>query len=117
MDVYKFLLLNRVVFVRGYLDDVQTSRVVGSLLALQALDPAEPITLYVNSPGGMFYNVAGVLDTMAAVELPPGLDELIDVDHAQVRLRAHGLRGRAGRRRGLGRLHGRDGARAAHALL
>ena len=70
MDVYKFLLMNRVVFVRGYLDDLQTTRVVGSLLALQALDPAEPITLYVNSPGGMFYNVAGVLDTMATLSNP-----------------------------------------------
>jgi ATP-dependent protease ClpP protease subunit len=46
------------------------TQIVGSLLALEALDEAAPIRMYINSPGGTPYSVIGVVDAMQAVKPP-----------------------------------------------
>lgn len=40
------------------------TQVVGSLLALEAMDEEEEIRVYINSPGGQPYSIIGVVDTM-----------------------------------------------------
>ena len=67
-DLYNHLLLNRVVFLRGYVNDVTAAKVVGSMLSLEALDSTEDIVLYINSPGGMHYNICGIVDTIRTLK-------------------------------------------------
>ena len=44
------------------------TQIVGSLLALEALDEDEDIRLYINSPGGQPYSVIGVVDTLRSIK-------------------------------------------------
>ena len=67
-DLFNHLLLNRVVFLRGYVNDVTAAKVVGSMLSLEALDSEEDIVLYINSPGGMHYNICGIVDTIRTLK-------------------------------------------------
>lgn len=46
------------------------TQIVGSLLALEAMDETEPIRMYINSPGGTPYSIIGVVDAMQAVKPP-----------------------------------------------
>jgi len=46
------------------------TQIVGSLLALEALDETAPIRMYINSPGGTPYSIIGVVDAMQAVKPP-----------------------------------------------
>ena len=47
-----------------------STQIVGSLLALEAMDEEAPIRLYINSPGGTPYAVIGVVDAMRQVKCP-----------------------------------------------
>ena len=61
MDLYSYLLRNRIVFLGGFVDFEMATKIVGSILALDALDSEEDIKLYINSPGHAFpcqYNKA-----------------------------------------------------------
>lgn len=40
------------------------TQIVGSLLALEAMDETAPIRMYINSPGGTPYSIIGVVDAM-----------------------------------------------------
>ena len=44
------------------------TQIVGSLLALEAMDETAPIRMYINSPGGQPYSVIGVVDAMQAIK-------------------------------------------------
>jgi ATP-dependent Clp protease protease subunit len=46
------------------------TQIVGSLLALEALDEEEEIRVYINSPGGQPYSIIGVVDTMQSIKPP-----------------------------------------------
>lgn len=46
------------------------TQIVGSLLALEAMDEEAEIRMYINSPGGTPYSVVGVVDAMQAVKCP-----------------------------------------------
>jgi ATP-dependent Clp protease protease subunit len=46
------------------------TQIVGSLLALEAMDETAPIRMYINSPGGTPYSIIGVVDAMQAVKPP-----------------------------------------------
>ena len=52
MDLYSYLLRNRIVFLGGFVDFEMATKIVGSILALEALDDQDDIKLYINSPGG-----------------------------------------------------------------
>ena len=54
MDLYSYLLRNRIVFLGGFVDFEMATKIVGSILALDALDSEEDIKLYINSPGDAF---------------------------------------------------------------
>jgi ATP-dependent protease ClpP protease subunit len=46
------------------------TQIVGSLMALEAMDEEEEIRMYINSPGGQPYSIFGVLDAMATIKPP-----------------------------------------------
>jgi ATP-dependent Clp protease, protease subunit len=57
------LFEQRIVFLKGQLDDELTDAIVAQLLALDA-DSDEDITMYVNSPGGIITGMFAIYDTM-----------------------------------------------------
>lgn len=70
MDLFNYLLRQRIVFLSGYVNDKLATQIVGSLLALEAMDEEEEIRVYINSPGGQPYSIIGVVDTMQAIKPP-----------------------------------------------
>ncbi|KAF6252829.1 Clp protease-domain-containing protein [Scenedesmus sp. NREL 46B-D3] len=70
VDLFNYLLRQRIVFLSGYVNDKLSTQIVGSLLALEAMDEEAPIRLYINSPGGTPYSVIGVVDAMRQVKCP-----------------------------------------------
>lgn len=68
MDLYKYLLTNRIIFIGGYINDKMATQIVGSLLALEQLDEQEDIRLYINSPGGQPYSIIGILDAIQSIK-------------------------------------------------
>ena len=67
-DIYSRLLKDRVIFLGGGIDDDVANLVIAQLLFLEAEDPAKPISLYVNSPGGSVTAGLAILDTMNHVK-------------------------------------------------
>jgi ATP-dependent Clp protease, protease subunit len=63
-DVYSRLLRERIIFIGTPIDDHLSSLVVAQLLYLQGDDPTEPISLYINSPGGSITAGLAIYDTM-----------------------------------------------------
>lgn len=51
-DIYSRLLLDRIVFISGEVNDEMANAVVAQLLFLQSQDPKKQIDVYINSPGG-----------------------------------------------------------------
>lgn len=66
MDLYSYLLRNRIIFLSGFIDFEVSTKIVGSILALEALDEEEGIKIYINSPGGSIYTVMGIVDVIRA---------------------------------------------------
>ena len=70
-DLQSVMMRNRIVFFGGRMDDSMASKLVASLLALDAV-PSETgdstIRMYINSPGAMTYSAFGVLDVMDYVK-------------------------------------------------
>ena len=70
MDVYSRLMMDRIIFLGYPISEEVGNIITAQLLFLESTDRTRDIQMYVNSPGGMFYNVAGVLDTMATLSNP-----------------------------------------------
>jgi len=68
MDLMNYLLRQRIIFLSGYVNDKLATQIVGSLLALEAMDEEEDIRLYINSSGGQPYSVIGVVDTIQSIK-------------------------------------------------
>ncbi|KAG2449929.1 hypothetical protein HYH02_000033 [Chlamydomonas schloesseri] len=68
MDLYRYLLTNRIIFIGGYINDKMATQIVGSLMALEAVDENEDIRIYINSPGGQPYSVLGVVDAIQSIK-------------------------------------------------
>jgi ATP-dependent Clp protease protease subunit len=69
-DIFSRLLHERVVFLGSQVDDDVANLLVAQLLHLEAEDPAAPIDLYVNSPGGGVYAGLAIMDTMRSIAPP-----------------------------------------------
>ncbi|KNC49317.1 ATP-dependent Clp protease proteolytic subunit [Thecamonas trahens ATCC 50062] len=69
-DIYSRLLKERIVMVTGPIEDTMASTVVASLLFLEAESTTAPISLYINSPGGVISSGLSILDTMAYIQAP-----------------------------------------------
>ena len=69
-DIYSRLLLYRIVFISGEVNDEMANAIVAQLLFLQSQDPKKQINVYVNSPGGSVTAGLAIYDTMQFVSCP-----------------------------------------------
>lgn len=69
-DIYSRLLLDRIVFVSGEVNDEMANAICAQLLFLQSQDPSKEISVYVNSPGGSVTAGLAIYDTMQFVKCP-----------------------------------------------
>ena len=67
-DIYSRLLKERIIFIGMPIDDIIADLVVAQLLFLQGEDPLEPISLYINSPGGSITAGLAIYDTMQYIK-------------------------------------------------
>ena len=69
-DIYSRLLLDRIVFISGEVNDEMANAVCAQLLFLQSQDPKKEISVYVNSPGGSVTAGLAIYDTMQFISCP-----------------------------------------------
>ncbi len=69
-DIYSLLLRNRIIFLGTPIDDQVANVIVAQLLFLNQEDRNEPISMYINSPGGQVYAGLAIYDTMQMITNP-----------------------------------------------
>lgn len=69
-DIYSRLLRERIVVLSGPIDDVSANLVVAQLLFLESEHPDKPISMYINSPGGVVTAGLAIYDTMQYIKPP-----------------------------------------------
>ena len=69
-DIYSRLLLDRIVFISGEVNDEMANAICAQLLFLQSQDPEKEISCYINSPGGSVTAGLAIYDTMQYVKCP-----------------------------------------------
>ena len=67
-DVYSRLLKDRVVFLRGEVNQTLANSIVAQLLFLEMEDPDAEISMYINSPGGSVTDGMAIYDTMRYIK-------------------------------------------------
>ena len=67
-DVYSRLLKDRVVFLRGEVNQATANSIVAQLLFLEMEDPDAEISMYINSPGGSVTDGMAIFDTMRYIK-------------------------------------------------
>ncbi|MDR1095942.1 MAG: ATP-dependent Clp protease proteolytic subunit [Spirochaetaceae bacterium] len=67
-DIFSRLLLDRIVFLDGEINDVTADLVVAQLLFLDGQDTEKDISLYINSPGGSVTAGLAIYDTIQHVK-------------------------------------------------
>jgi len=67
-DIYSRLLVDRIVFLNGVVDDISASSIVAQLLFLESQDPDKDIYFYINSPGGSITSGFAIFDTMQYIK-------------------------------------------------
>lgn len=69
-DIYSRLLIDRIVFISGEVNDEMANVICAQLLFLQSQDAKKEISVYVNSPGGSVTAGLAIYDTMQFVKCP-----------------------------------------------
>lgn len=69
-NIGKKFLENRKIFLWGPVTDESSKDLTNKLLYLEMMDPGKPITLYINSPGGVVTSGMVVYDTMQMISSP-----------------------------------------------
>lgn len=69
-DIFSLLLEQRIIMINDEITDQLAALVVAEILFLNAKDQNEPITIYINSPGGSIYAGLAIYDIMKKVECP-----------------------------------------------
>ena len=69
-DIFSLLLEQRIIMINDEITDQLAALVVAEILFLNAKDQTEPITIYINSPGGSIYAGLAIYDIMKKVECP-----------------------------------------------
>ena len=67
-DIYSRLLKDRIVFITEPVADPMANLVIAQLLFLAAEDAAQPVKLYINSPGGLVTAGLAIYDTMQQIK-------------------------------------------------
>ena len=70
VDVYSRLLSERVIYLGTEIDDDVANVVVAQLLYLDSESSGQPISVYINSPGGSMSATMAIYDTMQFVQAP-----------------------------------------------
>lgn len=70
VDIYSRLLTDRIVYLGTEIDDGVANVVIAQLLHLESEGPDQPISLYLNSPGGSVTAMLAIYDTMQFVRPP-----------------------------------------------
>jgi ATP-dependent Clp protease protease subunit len=69
-DIYSRLLRERIVFLNGQVEDGMAALICAQLLFLESESPKKPISLYINSPGGVVTSGMAIYDTMQFIKSP-----------------------------------------------
>ena len=69
-DIYSRLLIDRIVFLAGPVDDIMANSIIAQILFLASKDAKKDIQLYINSPGGSVTAGLAIYDTMQYVMCP-----------------------------------------------
>lgn len=69
-DIFSRLLRERIIFLNGEVNDTVSALVCAQLLFLEAENPKKPISLYINSPGGVVTSGLAMYDTMRYIRAP-----------------------------------------------
>ncbi|KAJ0977727.1 hypothetical protein J5N97_013201 [Dioscorea zingiberensis] len=69
-DIFSRLLKERIICINGPISDDTAAVVVAQLLFLESENPAKPIHLYINSPGGVVTSGLAIYDTMQYIKSP-----------------------------------------------
>ena len=69
-DIYSRLLRERIVFLNGEVEDGMAGLICAQLLFLEAENPKKPISMYINSPGGVVTSGLAIYDTMQFIKSP-----------------------------------------------
>ena len=69
-DIYSRLLRERIVFLNGEIEDNMAALICAQLLFLEAEAPTKPISMYINSPGGVVTAGFSIYDTMQFIKSP-----------------------------------------------
>ncbi len=67
-DIFSRLLRERIVFVTDQIEDNMASLIVAQLLFLESENPSKPISMYINSPGGVVTAGLAIHDTMQYIK-------------------------------------------------
>lgn len=70
MDLISRMMKDRIVFLNGEVNDMSANLLVSQLIFLEADSPSQPITLYINSPGGSVTAGLAIKNTMDYVKSP-----------------------------------------------
>ena len=69
-DIFTRLLMERIIFLTGPINDMVATAVCAQLLYLESQNPKKDIMLYINSPGGSVSAGLAMYDTMQLVKAP-----------------------------------------------
>lgn len=67
-DLYSRLLKDRIVFIKGGIDEGFADAVVGQLLFLESDSAEKDIYMYINSPGGLLDEMYAIYDVMSYIK-------------------------------------------------
>lgn len=67
-DIYSRLLNDRIIFITGEIEDSMASVIIAQLLYLDSEDNTKPISIYINSPGGVVTAGLAIIDTMHLIK-------------------------------------------------
>lgn len=70
MTLSDLLLENRIVFLEGPINDLVANHVIKQFLYLQFENRSQPISFYINSPGGTVSGTLAIYDTMQFIDCP-----------------------------------------------
>jgi ATP-dependent Clp protease protease subunit len=94
VDIYSRLLSDRIVYVGTEIDDGVANVVIAQLLHLESDNPDQPVSLYLNSPGGNVTSVLAIYDTLQFIRCEVATTCVGQVGSASALLLAAGASGR-----------------------
>ena len=94
VDLNTHMLRNRIIFIGERINDQVATKVVASLLALDAISSTDEVKIYINSAAGSPYSVISILDTLRMIKAPVSTVAFGFVAGACVNLLAAGDKGR-----------------------